>query len=153
MIDDPQITTSDHHVAAVIHMRIPRAEMMAQFGPAVEELFRILARQGIQPKGPVFAHHLRMDAATFDFELGVPVTEKVRAEGRMKPGELPATRVARTVYSGDYAGLPEAWRSFDRWMKQQGLVQADDLWEVYAVGPDKTPDPSGWRTELNRPLR
>lgn len=153
MISDPQITQSDRHDAAVIHMRIPRSEMMAQFGPAVEELFRVLAAQGVQPKGPVFAHHLRMDEDVFDFELGVPVTDRVKAAGRVKPAELPATRVARTVYSGDYAGLPAAWGDFDRWMMEQGLAQADDLWEVYAVGPDKTPDPSGWRTELNRPVR
>jgi len=126
---------------------------MAQFGAAVEELLGVLAGQGVKPKGPVFAHHLRMAPDTFDFELGVPVTGRVKPEGRVKPSELPATRVARTVYSGDYAGLPDAWSEFDRWMKGQGLTQADDLWEVYAVGPDKTPDPSGWRTELNRPVR
>ena len=153
MIDAPQITQSDRHDAAVIHLRIPRAEMMAQFGPAVEELFRALASQSVQPKGPVFAHHLRMEKDVFDFELGVPVTQRVQPDGRVKAGELPATRVARTVYSGDYAGLPAAWGEFDRWMNAQGLTQADDLWEVYAVGPDKTPDPGGWRTELNRPLR
>ena len=153
MIDTPQIQTSDHHDAAVIHLRIPRGEMMSAFGPAMEELLAALAEQGVAPKGPVFAHHLRMDPGVFDFELGVPVTQKVRAAGRVMPGELPGTRVARTVYSGDYAGLPEAWSEFDRWMKAQGLEQADDLWEVYAVGPDKTPDPSAWRTELNRPLK
>ena len=153
MIDSPQITESDRHDTAIIHLRVPRDEMMSVFGPAVEELFAVLAAQGVDPKGPVFAHHLRMDPGVFDFELGVPVAEPVRASGRVKPGELPRMRVARTVYSGGYSGLPDAWRAFDRWIDEQGVEQADDLWEVYAVGPDKSLNPEDWRTELNRPLR
>jgi hypothetical protein len=29
-----------------------------------------VAAQGIAPAGPWFTHHLRMDPATFDFEIG-----------------------------------------------------------------------------------
>ena len=153
MIDTPIVTQSDRHDAAVIHLRIPRAEMMAVFGPAIEEIFGVLADEGIRPKGPVFAHHFRMEPGVFDFEIGVPVDKPIRGAGRVKRGELPAARVARTVYSGGYEGLPDAWGAFDKWLKQEGHGQADDLWEVYAVGPDRTDDPSQWRTELNRPLR
>ena len=151
-IDPPQVMRSDRHDAAVIHLRIPRDEMRSAFGPAIEEVLAALAAQGVAPKGPVFAHHLRMEPDVFDFELGVPVAVPIRVYGRVRPGELPATRVARTVYSGPYEGLPAAWQVFDRWLKAHGHRQAQDLWEVYAVGPDKTPDPSEWRTELNRPL-
>ena len=30
--------------------------------------------------------------------------------------------------------------------------QAADLWELYSVGRESTPDAAQWRTELNRPL-
>jgi len=33
-----------------------------------------------------------------------------------------------------------------------GYKQAENLWEVYSVGPQSSPDPANWRTELNRPL-
>ena len=29
---------------------------------------------------------------------------------------------------------------------------AANLWEVYSVGPQSSPDRANWRTELNRPL-
>jgi hypothetical protein len=29
----------------------------------------------------------------------------------------------------------------------------NSLWELYSVGPQSTPDPANWRTELNRPLK
>lgn len=70
----------------------------------------------------------------------------------MQPGELPAAKVARAIYSGGYEGLPGAWGEFSSWIKANGLKQADDLWELYSVGPQSSPDPANWRTELNRPL-
>jgi len=48
--------------------------------------------------------------------------------------------------------LPAAWHEFDGWMNANGHAQAGDLWELYSVGPQSTPDPAQWRTELNRPV-
>jgi effector-binding domain-containing protein len=152
MLATPQIIKTDNQEAAVIRLTIPRSEMMKEFGHAVGELMRALAAQGVEPVGAVFAHHLKMSPDIFDFELGVKVSAPVTATGRVKPGHLPAATVARTVYSGPYEGLPSAWGEFNKWMKANGHVQAENLWEVYSVGPQSTADPAGWRTELNRPL-
>jgi len=152
MIATPQIIQTHVQEAAVIRLTIPRSDMMKVFGPAVSELMTVLAAQGVDPVGAVFAHHLKMSQDTFDFELGVKVAAPVKAAGRMKPGQLPAAKVARTVYSGPYEGLPSAWDEFVKWMKANGHEQAENLWEVYSIGPQSTPDPANWRTELNRPL-
>ena len=152
MLATPQIIKTDAQQAAVIHLTIPRSEMMKLFGPAVGELMATLAAQGVEPVGAVFAHHLKMSPDNFDFELGVKVAAPVKPAGRVKPGQIPAAKVARTVYSGPYDGLPAAWGEFNTWMKANGLRQAEDLWEVYSVGPQSGPDPANWRTELNRPL-
>lgn len=153
MLSTPQIIHTDVQEAAVIHLTISRSEMMKQFGPAVGELMAALADQGVAPVGAVFAHHLKMAPDNFDFELGVKVSAPVEAAGRVKPGQLPAARVARAVYSGPYEGLPSAWGEFDAWMRVNGHEQAENLWELYSVGPHSSPDPANWRTELNRPLK
>ena len=153
MISIPQIFQTEAEAAAVIHLTVPRSEMRKVFGPAVGELMAALAEQGVKPSSAVFAHHLKMSPDTFDFELGVKVAAPVKATGRVKPGELPATKVARTIYSGPYEGLPSAWADFNKWMKESGYESAPDLWELYSVGPQSTPDPVNWRTELNRPLK
>ena len=153
MLATPQVIQTPAQMAAVIHLTVPRSEMMKVFGPAVGELMAALAAQKIEPIGAVFAHHLKMSPDTFDFELGVKTATPVKATGRVKPGELPASKVAQTIYSGPYEGLPSAWGEFDAWMKANGHEKAEDLWELYSVGPQSTPDPAGWRTELNRPLR
>ena len=153
MIAAPEIVQTEAQTAAVIRLTIPRAEMRNAFGPAVGELLKGIAAQGVEPIGSVFAHHLRMTPDMFDFELGVKVTAPVKAAGRVQPGSLPAVRAARTGYSGGYEGLPGAWDAFSAWMKQHGHAPAEDLWEVYAVGPQSSSSPADWRTELNRPLK
>ena len=152
MIDTPAITTTRDHATAVIHLTIPRAEIQQAMGPAHQELFSTLAAQGVAPTGPWFSHHYRMDPATFDFEVGVPVSGPVTPAGRVASSRLPGTRVARTVYRGGYEGLGAAWGELDAWIRREGLKSSGELWEVYAAGPESGSDPSAWRTELNRPL-
>ena len=152
MIDTPRITRTDAQFTAVIHLTIPRTEIRSVMGPGIKELMATVSAQGITPTGPWFTHHLRMNPGTFDFEIGVPVTSAVAPSGRVKPGQLPATTVARTIFHGAYEGLSAAWSEFDAWIKAQGRTPAGDLVERYLDGPESGPDPSTWRTELTRPL-
>lgn len=153
MISEPEILEVPAVQTAMIPLSVERAGMAEVFGPAVDELLQTLAAQGIEPAGPVHAHHLRMSPGRFDLELGVPVKRPVIASGRVKPGELPGTRVARAIYAGPYEGLPEAWGLFDAWFREQVLAPAGNLWEVYVEGPHSRPDPAQYRTELYRPVR
>jgi effector-binding domain-containing protein len=152
MIDTPQITKTAVQLTAIIRLTIPRAEIRSVMGPGIGELMAAVAAQGIVPAGPVFSHHLKMDPAVFDFEIGVPVTKPVTPVGRVKPGQLPATTVARTVYHGAYDGLGAAWGKFDAWIAANGHTPTPDLWECYVAGPESNPDPASWCTQLNQPL-
>src|SRR5690606_1928124 len=98
MIEKPQITELPAAATAYIHLEIPRAQMPEVFGPAVEELVSTITGQGAAIAGPLFAHHLRMEPETFEFEIGFPVSGEVTASGRVQPGARPAVKVARTVY-------------------------------------------------------
>lgn len=139
MIDAPHLTNSAEQIAAVIHLDIPRTDMMQAFGPAVSELLDVLAAQDIKPNGSAFAHHRRMTPERFDFELGFFVSIPVVAAGRVRPG---VPRAARTVYHGAYEGLPDAWGEFMRWIETHGHAPAADLWEVHRR-PAPQPQPGG----------
>jgi effector-binding domain-containing protein len=152
MIDAPTITTTQARPTAVIRLTIPKAEIRQAMGPAHQELFSTLTAQGITPLGPWFTHHFRMDPNVWDFEVGVPVDRPVAPSGRVTSSELPAARVARTVYRGGYEGLGAGWGEFDAWIAREGLKPTGSLWEIYAMGPETGPDSSAYRTELNRPL-
>jgi effector-binding domain-containing protein len=152
MLDTPQIAQTTNQLTAIIHLTIPREEIRNVMGPGVAELMAVVAAQGMAPTGPWFTHHLKMDPATFDFEIGVPVTAQVAASGRVKAGRLPATTVAQAVYHGPYEGLGGAWGELDAWIAASGHTPGPDLWECYVVGPEANADPASWRTQLNRPL-
>jgi effector-binding domain-containing protein len=121
-------------------------------GPAIGEVMAAAHAQDIGPAGPVFSRHFRIDPEVFDFEVGVPVDEPVTPVGRVEAAELPACKVARAIYPGPYEGLAGAWGELGDWIKTNGLAPADGFWEVYLSGPDSSPDPGRWLTELNRPL-
>jgi len=152
MLDTPEVTWSPAQLTAVIPMTIPREEIQNVMGPGIIELMGVVAAQGIGPAGPWFTHHRRMDPKTFDFEICVPVTAPVRATGRVRAGELPATKVARAVYQGPYEGLGDAWGEFMAWIAANGHTPRSDLWEVYVAGPESSADAATYRTVLNRPL-
>lgn len=152
MLEALQIVQTEARPAAVIRITIPRAEIKAVMEPAIAELIGGLAAQGIAPAGPLYTYHLKTDADTFDFELGVPVDGPLAAAGRIAASQLPAARVARTVYRGPYEGLYDAWKAFGALVAAAGHTPTNGVWECYVAGPESSPDPADWRTELNLPL-
>ena len=152
MLDMPQVMETADQLTAFLPLIVPRAEIQAVMGPSIREVYAALKAQGIAPTGPWFTHHRRRPTDTFDFDVCVPVATPVAAEGRVKPGRLPAARVVRTVYQGPYEGLGAAWGEFSAWIEANGHTPREDLWECYVVGPESGLDPTAYRTELNRPL-
>ncbi len=153
MIEPPQITElARHRTTAVIHVRCTREEIQLVMGRGVRELLDAVRAQGAQPVAALYTHHLRRPTDRFDFEIGVPVDQPVQAAGRMRPGEWPPMRVARTVHRGRYEELPQSWGQFKQWIETQGLSITPELWECYVTGPERGSDARQWRTELIQPL-
>lgn len=152
MIDTPHIVQTQAQASATIHLTVPRDQIQSVMGPAMQEVMQTVAAQGAQPAGPLFSYHRHIPTDTFDFEVGIPVARPVDPTGRVQPSELPATRIARTIYRGPYEGLGDAWGKFNQWIEAQGLKAGPTLWECYAVGPESGSDTTQWQTELNRPL-
>ncbi len=160
MIDDPKIVETESQMAAVIHLTMPRAKILGRIPPAIEELVKVIQEQGQTVAGPMFTHSLTCSTEQFDLQVGFLVDVPVSQSGRVKPGELLATRVARTVYHGGYEGLAGARSEFGRrmqkeWVRelaQEGLEAGLGFWNSYVAGPEAGDDPSGRGTELSMRL-
>ncbi len=152
MIDTPQIIQTTALHCATLHVVVPRNEIQNVMGPGIGEVMAAIAAQGLSPSGPWFTHHLRRPTDTFDFDICIPVATPISLDGRVQPGEWPAMTVARTIYRGPYEGLADAWGELMEWLESSDHTPADDLWERYLAGPESSPDPAMWITELNRPL-
>ena len=151
-ITPPELVHSPAQPVAMIHVKVARAQIMNSMTVAFNELGSLLTSRRIQPAGPWFAHHLHRPTEVFDFNLCIPVAAPIEPTGRVTNGERRAAEVVRTTYTGPYAGLPDAWGQFVAWIGAHGHHPADDLWEVYTVGPRDNPDSAHWQTELNAPL-
>lgn len=152
MIDPPFLADSPARLIAFIHITIPRERIREVMGPGIGEVMATLSAQAIQPAGPWFTHHLRIDPEVFDFNICVPVETAVIPAGRVESGQLPAARVARTIYHGPYEHLGSAWAEFMEWINASGHTPLENAWECYVTGPESSDDPNDWRTELNRPI-
>lgn len=151
MITTPEIVECPAQKFAFIHVVIPREQIMEAMQSGLAELTSALRSQGIPPTGPWFTHHLRRPTDTFDYRICFPVEEDLKPEGRIEMGSLDPTMVVRTIYTGNYTGLPAAWGEFVAWTEANHLNTREDLWERYLLGPESAP-PDQWRTEMNRPL-
>ncbi len=151
MIEPPQIVYTEDLPYAFIQLTVPRPEMHAVLPRTLTELFAAVKAQGL-PIVPWFAHHLTLSEGDFDFEACIPVPESFTPEGRIQRGLWPAGKVARTVYHGDYPGLPAAWHEFNTWIRSQGHPYAPHIYEHYLVNQGTTKNPAEYRTELSWPL-
>ena len=152
MIEAPRIVATTAQPVAMLRLLVSVAEVRKVMGPGLKKVRDTIAAQGIAVAGPWLSHHFRMPAETFDYAICVPVASPIEANGRVEPWALPALTVARTVALGDYARLGTAWGEFRDWIATQGHKTRPELWECYTVGPETSPNPEDWRTELNWPL-
>lgn len=152
MISPVEITTLPAQPTATIAIVTPASAIREAMGAGLNELHAALKAQGIAQTGPWFTHHKRPPTDSFDFEIHLPIASSITETGRVRPGERPEMRVARTVYSGGYEGLGSAWGQFLEALATQGIQTTADLWEVYAAGPETGPDAATYRTELIKPI-
>jgi effector-binding domain-containing protein len=149
MITPPEVIHTQEIATAVIHLVIPCRDMPKYMDPAIEELIKTITGQGVGITGPMFSFHHRRPTDTFDFELGFPVANAIRSEGRVVNSKLPALKVVRSVYQGPYDGLAQAWPTLQTWMKENGHVGLPRFWESYLNNPHEVKSQGDYLTELN----
>ena len=152
MIDEPHLAASEEQLTAVVHVRVPRAQIAEVMEAAIHDVLAALAAAGVAPAGPLISLHTAPPDDHFDFEVGFPVARAIAPTGRVKMSRLPAVRVARAIHRGDYAGLHGAWGGLMAWLAAERLAPAPLLWERYLRGPESGADPATWTTEINRAL-
>jgi len=149
MPDSFSLIETEEKMTAVITLAIVRTEIEKVMNAAIAEVLSTLSAQNIAPSGPLFSYHLKRPSDRFYFEVGFPINTPVTPTGRVTLSKLPSTKVARTIYRGNYDGLAGAWGNFFNSIKIQGFEAQGVFWESYTTGPQHSPDSANWITELN----
>lgn len=147
-----QLTQHREEDTAVVHDRVPMAEIKQFFDRAIPAVMAALASLGTHPIGPPFAKYFGMPGDTVELEVGFPVAQAVQAIDGVTPGTLPEGPVVHAIHVGPYETLGETYDDVLAWMKDEGVEPADAMWEVYLSDPSAQPDPATWRTKVCWPV-
>jgi effector-binding domain-containing protein len=125
MIGDPQIMYREQRLSMGIRTIAPFRGMFAHRDDLFTELRLWVQKNDIAEEGPYFLryHVIDMDNQ-MDIEVGYVVSRHLPAEGRVKPGSLPAGNYASLTYSR--YGL-RANKALITWAKENGIRW--DRWE------------------------
>lgn len=80
-----------------------------------------------------------------EVEVGVQVARPFARTGDVEPSLLPAGEAARTVHTGPYSEMHEAWDRVAAFIAAQGRRRTGLSWEVYG---DMVDDQSKLETEI-----
>ncbi|HTY89937.1 MAG TPA: GyrI-like domain-containing protein [Methanocella sp.] len=136
-----------------IRMRTSVTELPNVLGKAFGDVAMAIGEQGQQPIGPPFVAYYNMDMQDLDIEVGFPVTKKLQARGNVKPGDIPAGKVATCIYTGPYGdGMKEAYEALTKLVEEKKQVPTGVAYEIYFNSPMDTP-PEKLRTQIVFPLK
>ncbi|MEO5954057.1 MAG: GyrI-like domain-containing protein [Chloroflexia bacterium] len=115
-----------------IRTTIVTNELGERMGERFEALSGYLAKMGVKPAGhPFVIYHTFVWEGESDFEVGVPVAEKLEGEGWIASGELPGGPAVKTVHTGPHEELGKAYARISEWMKENGKEAASPIREEY----------------------
>lgn len=125
----------------------------ATIGERTQRVWAHLQEEEAQPAGPPFTRYHAVEEGRVDLEVGFPLSRPLDGDGDVEAGELPGGEVIVTVHRGPYDGLSEAGEALDRWLEENGREARGPNWEVYRVNAGTADDPSGYETDVFKPIR
>ena len=111
-----------------------------------------LKKAQVRPVGPPFTRYLVWTDEQKRAETGFPVEWAVEGGQLVAASELPASRVARLLYTGPYSGLMEAKNQALDYIRARGLTPSGGPIEVYVTDPHEVQDESKFQTEILWPI-
>jgi len=140
--------------AAGIAAVLDRADILAWWQGALDELHATVRAQGLHATGPsggLFAseifQHDRGQATVF-----VPVEGGVRAIGRVTPVVIPAAELAIISHPGPLHDADLSYATLGSYTAEHEISVEGPLREYYLRGVQDTPDQAEWRTEIGWPI-
>jgi effector-binding domain-containing protein len=129
---------------------VPMAEVSAFYTNNLGSIYTAVGASGVDVAGKPCGIYYSWDEenGTADMCAAIPVGDKsLKIEG-YQTVTMPAGRVVKVPYTGDYSGLPQVHNAIDNYMKAYNLTQDGPVVEEYITDPQSEPDPSKWLTNI-----
>lgn len=124
----------------------------------IEDIKHYMQENSIEASGKPFVLFVEQNQNESNsiFSAGVFTPSKVITPrtSAILNGHLPNQKVLRTTLKGGYKNLEEAWEAAYNFIEENDLERNDRQkdFQVYLSGPETTPNPAEWTTQLYIPL-
>lgn len=126
---------------------------MAKMFPAI---MQYMEKHAIKASGSPFTINHKWDEKNKStiFSTCIPIKERIITTDDVLTGFLKPQKTFKTVLTGDYKFLYNAWDSAYKTMKAQGLseIKGGEPFEIYSVSPHNEANPAKWVTEIYIPI-
>lgn len=114
------------------------SEIQEKFADAFQELMIFANRNKLSYSGNPTTIYRSYSANGMTFDACIPVQsfDTLQPTGRIKFGTIPKTYVLRTVYLGDYRGLPGVYQQIQKYMQENKLAPKGNSFEMYYTDPE-----------------
>ncbi len=119
----------------MIRLTTPVSKISEVMGEVYQELAGYMGRKGIEFAGPPYAMYYNMDMEALDVEMGFPVNQSDKGEGRIKPGQIPGGEIVTTIHTGPYDKLEGTYEKLMAFVKEKQLDVQEWMYEYYLNSP------------------
>ena len=144
------------------YMYATTASKIAQIQTRMQQMFAdvslYMEQNNITAMGKPFILYNQWDeqnnSAIYSAGVFTPSLVITPAESSVLNGMMPVQKVIKTTLTGDYKYLKQAWERAYKYAEENDLPVAINApaFEVYVTGPEESPNPAGWVTEIYIPL-
>ncbi|GAA3845425.1 hypothetical protein GCM10022626_12680 [[Pseudomonas] carboxydohydrogena] len=106
---------------------------------SIKTLNTLLAKQKIDPAGPVLIVYTSTDDAGFTFQAEMPVSQEPKNLPKtMSIGQSPEGKVLKFVHRGSYDNMDNTYEAITNYLDEKKLEAKDSFIEEYVTDPLKT---------------
>ena len=110
-------------------------ELPQELGKAYGAIGQYMGELGEQPAGAPYAAYFTFTMESMDIEIGFPVGGSLPGKGEIQSGDIPAGKVAQTMYTGPYNKIEPAYNALTAFVEQQGYEATGVAYEFYLNDP------------------
>ncbi|MEU3764869.1 GyrI-like domain-containing protein [Amycolatopsis keratiniphila] len=150
-----ELTELDSIDAAHLRCHTTTADIGESVGMGLDALYTFVSEAGTTPNGPPQAAYPGdfQPGEELDLDLYLPVSGGFPSQGDIDIVTLDGGPAARTSHHGPYDKIGAAYEAVYEWVRESGRQSAGAPRELYLCGPDSTPDPADYITDVVLPLR
>ncbi len=145
-------TTTQAQASITLREKVKVRDIAQAVGRMYGDIYSYMQKNGIPMAGPPFVYYHAWSDQEVDMTCGFPTEGEVKNDGRFEAFTLPSVRAVVAMHIGPYSDIVRTYTEVQKWMAENALQPAEQMWEIYLNDPAITP-PEKLLTQIVWPLK